>query len=319
MKRKVNLVGQNTLTISLPTKWVLKRGIKKGQELEVTENGDSLIVQSNELAKKVRKVVLDIEKFDKLMLNRYLDELYRIGVEEIALKFSKDTIPDYKNNRQMNIYDYVKDVVHRFIGMEVISQKNNVIVLQSLITNEDVEKIDMVEHRLFFLIKEFFDEFQSSISGDFKGFHSKTYAYHDNIAKFTYYYFRLLNFSDLPEEEKTRLFGLYTMIDLVIDKLRHTSERFVEQKHKSKKLESVLKEIFSLFLEQFDIVFKKNFSLEEVDHIVGKRYRLVEKINKEKFNEEESRVMAECKILLDTINPFLEAYVARNMDKYLQP
>ncbi|MCK5630481.1 MAG: AbrB/MazE/SpoVT family DNA-binding domain-containing protein, partial [Nanoarchaeota archaeon] len=35
MKRKVNKVGQNTLTVSLPSKWVKKLNIKPGDELEL--------------------------------------------------------------------------------------------------------------------------------------------------------------------------------------------------------------------------------------------------------------------------------------------
>ena len=35
MKRKVNLVGQNTLTVSLPTKWARDNGIKKGDEINI--------------------------------------------------------------------------------------------------------------------------------------------------------------------------------------------------------------------------------------------------------------------------------------------
>ena len=40
MKRKVNLVGQNTLTVSLPTKWAQEHGIKKGIEVELLEDKD---------------------------------------------------------------------------------------------------------------------------------------------------------------------------------------------------------------------------------------------------------------------------------------
>ena len=37
MKRKINLVGQNTLTVSLPTKWAKRYNLKKGDEVEVSE------------------------------------------------------------------------------------------------------------------------------------------------------------------------------------------------------------------------------------------------------------------------------------------
>ena len=42
MKRKVNRVGANTLTVSLPSKWAMKYGIKAGDEIEGNEEGKKI-------------------------------------------------------------------------------------------------------------------------------------------------------------------------------------------------------------------------------------------------------------------------------------
>ena len=167
------------------------------------------------------------------------------------------------------------------------------------------------------LIKEFLDEFVSAINNDFKKFHLKSYDYHDNIAKFSNYYLRLLLFSELPENKKTSLSELFVVVDKMIDKVRHTSERINEMKKITSKIKKYIKEIFGFFIEEFDAVLKKNYSLKELDALIKKRYAVVKKINSEKFTDAEIKVISECKILLDTINDFCETYAALNIEKYV--
>ncbi|MBT5043325.1 AbrB/MazE/SpoVT family DNA-binding domain-containing protein, partial [Candidatus Woesearchaeota archaeon] len=51
VKRKVSLIGPSTLMVSLPSKWVKAFGIKKGDEIEITENGSNLLLESQRLKK----------------------------------------------------------------------------------------------------------------------------------------------------------------------------------------------------------------------------------------------------------------------------
>ena len=37
MKRKINRVGPNTLTVSLPSKWAKRYGLRKGDEINLEE------------------------------------------------------------------------------------------------------------------------------------------------------------------------------------------------------------------------------------------------------------------------------------------
>ncbi|MBU0666513.1 MAG: AbrB/MazE/SpoVT family DNA-binding domain-containing protein [Nanoarchaeota archaeon] len=317
MKRKVNRVGQNTLTVSLPSKWASELKIKPGDELEVIEDSKSLIIQREGSPEKIKKAVINTDDWNKLMLNRFFEELYRQGVEEIVVNHTNETIPDYKHNKEISVSGYVNKVIERFIGLEVVSQTANKIIIQSLIKSEEHEKTDVVLRRIYFLIKDFLAEFLNAMNNDFSSFFEKVYDYHDNIAKFIYYYERLLNISDLSECKKSRLFGLMVIIDKVVDLIRHTAERVNEAKNVNDKIKLYLKEIFDLFLEQFDIVLKKNFSPKELEAIVKKRYELLHQINKEDFTGDGLKIMSECKIILHTINEFCETYVALTVEKYI--
>ena len=51
-KRKVSLIGPSTLMVSLPSKWVKEFGVKKGDEINITENGPNLLLESQKLKKE---------------------------------------------------------------------------------------------------------------------------------------------------------------------------------------------------------------------------------------------------------------------------
>ena len=42
MQRKVNQIGPSTLMVSLPSKWAKRYNVRKGDSVEVTEEGKSL-------------------------------------------------------------------------------------------------------------------------------------------------------------------------------------------------------------------------------------------------------------------------------------
>jgi len=47
MERKINLVGKNTLTISIPSKWTKRNKVTKGQTLNLNDEGNKLTITKN--------------------------------------------------------------------------------------------------------------------------------------------------------------------------------------------------------------------------------------------------------------------------------
>jgi phosphate uptake regulator len=85
MKRKVILHGPSTLIVSLPSKWVSKNGVKKGDEVEVSEKGDSLIL-TNGRPNIVSRYELDISDYGE-MTARTIHALYKKGADELILRY----------------------------------------------------------------------------------------------------------------------------------------------------------------------------------------------------------------------------------------
>ena len=81
MKRKINRVGPATYTVSLPKKWVEEQKLKKGDEIEVEERGNTVVVSSskNPVAKRAKVHVIP----HKATLIRTIYHCYKNGLDEL--------------------------------------------------------------------------------------------------------------------------------------------------------------------------------------------------------------------------------------------
>lgn len=87
MKRKVNRVGKNTLTISLPQRWTRATGLAKGDELEIIPQGKELIIKRT--AEGPRSINLQLnEAFAK----RSIFAAYKAGVDRLRITYKPSKV-----------------------------------------------------------------------------------------------------------------------------------------------------------------------------------------------------------------------------------
>jgi len=138
MKRKVIQIADSTQLVSLPRKWALQHGIKKGDEIEVTEDGNRIIV-STERGYEVNKVEVDTEGLD-IMIPRFIHSLYKKGVDEIKLTFNS------KENMQAIQQALGKEAV----GFEITNQGNNFCEVKHV--SGELEDFEPILKRTFLLL-----------------------------------------------------------------------------------------------------------------------------------------------------------------------
>jgi len=120
MKRKVNRVGQNTLTVSLPTKWVKKTGIKQGDDVDVEEEGPALSI-STDLIKKGKEIDIKLTKESERYIRSRIGRLYMHGYSKINVSYDH---PD--------VMVRVKHAVNDLIGADIIDTEMNRCIIQVL-------------------------------------------------------------------------------------------------------------------------------------------------------------------------------------------
>ncbi|MEM2974566.1 MAG: AbrB/MazE/SpoVT family DNA-binding domain-containing protein [Candidatus Micrarchaeia archaeon] len=84
MRRKVIKQGAATLTISLPTKWARRFGLRSGDEVEISEGEKGLIISPTGTRLEL-KGELDISNLSRSMIWRYLNAFYVNGFDEIIV------------------------------------------------------------------------------------------------------------------------------------------------------------------------------------------------------------------------------------------
>jgi len=127
MKRKINRVGKNTLTISIPTKWAKKHNLKTGMELEINDKGKELSISTT---KNIEEKETNITINEINYVRTIIGALYRKGYNKITINYPEE-----------KIFKKIKKSVDNLIGYEIISQERGRCTIKSLpIPEENYEK-----------------------------------------------------------------------------------------------------------------------------------------------------------------------------------
>ncbi len=115
MKRKVIQLAGKTSVVSLPQMWVKKFGIKKGDEIELIEKANEIVIKIAGDS-SVKKAKINLEGVSRRVSRLILSSLHRRGFDEIeVIGGTKEQIEEINN--------LVKDVMLGFIVSEQTSKK----------------------------------------------------------------------------------------------------------------------------------------------------------------------------------------------------
>ncbi len=151
VKRSVIQLAGRTLLVSLPSKWVDANGVKKGDELDLTEDGHKVIVSSGKAASATETKELDADQVGSL-IRRYIFALYKKGVDEIKVKYSDPSVADIIR----------KTILNETVGYEIVSQSPKSCVIR-LITSGNITEFDNLLRRIFLMLLSMADEAMESI------------------------------------------------------------------------------------------------------------------------------------------------------------
>ncbi len=118
MKRRVQVTGKSTFTVSLPKRWAEKVGLMKGREVEIKTFRDFLIIKTGKYGKNFR--VIDGDKIrDREILLRKILASYFDGVKEVKV-INVDPL-------------LVKKAITKLMGLEVVEEDKDFIVLRDVL------------------------------------------------------------------------------------------------------------------------------------------------------------------------------------------
>ena len=148
MKRKINLVGTGTLTISLPSSWVKKNNLQKGEELEITEKNNELILSSEKKNEEKKEITIDIPSSTNFS-RRFIQVPYIQGYD--VIKFTSN---------DPKVFQKIEENMYTVIGFEIVEQGKGYCIVENITKQkgEDFEKIFFRLFNLVFTVNEYLIE-----------------------------------------------------------------------------------------------------------------------------------------------------------------
>ncbi len=139
MKRKLISQGKGGLTLCIPKKWADKRSLHAGNEVDIDEKGDFLLVSST--VKSKSEISINFDKDETKQVIIAVTHCYRLGFDKIEI------------NGEKTILEIVKKTTPLLLGFDITSEKKNRIIIENLSEPSD-EKFDVMLRRIFLIIKE---------------------------------------------------------------------------------------------------------------------------------------------------------------------
>ena len=91
MKRKLVKQGQATLMVSLPQSFVKRFNLKKGDEVDLTETENKVIV-AGKGKHEIKKISLDLTKANERVITWAISASHKKGYDEITLHYKDEKV-----------------------------------------------------------------------------------------------------------------------------------------------------------------------------------------------------------------------------------
>ena len=306
MKRKVIQIADSTQLVSLPRKWALQHGIKKGEEVDVLEEGNRIVI-STEKGLEFDKVELDITGLDRSSIMHIIRGTYRKGYDEIAVKFNNPVTIHFRPNKKIKVISVIHEEVNRLVGVEIIQQKENFCVIKD-ISQASIKEFDTALRRIFLLLTDANNDLINGAKSNNVVLVETIGEKHNTITKFASYCLRLLNKHGYPEPKKiTFLYHIIASLDKIADILKYTARDIIDYKPRfSSEGKEVLTAIQDSIKDYSDLFYK--FEISKVVNFMKNRDKAARMIkNPRKISSDEIRFLNNMENVLEILLDLSEA------------
>lgn len=158
--RKVQKVGYSTLSISLPTDWVKKTGVQKGDLVFISEEKDRSLKLTVEPAKSEEHnvYIVNVDRCDNVkILERIIVANYVLGRNIIKVESSRRLMREE--------IESIRNVAQRLLGLGIIEESDYHLILQCSIDPKSFP-LSTVLRRLYMITSIMFKETVDAIIDD---------------------------------------------------------------------------------------------------------------------------------------------------------
>jgi phosphate uptake regulator len=216
MKRKVNRVGVNTLTVSLPSDWCKRYGIKKGDELDFLMKEKTIMI-SPETQKAVGEIRLKIDN-PQVFLKRIIHTPYILGYDTI--------IVEYKDRTVANL---VRESLKYLMGFELVEETDDYCTIKNVAKGIEEEFETIFDAQLKILMQiylELEEALKEKNMSKIKHIRDRD----DQFSRFYVFSKRMLNKIGYKDDIKSKaIYAFCTLLEMASDALRNIGEYLLKK------------------------------------------------------------------------------------------
>ena len=276
VKRKVILHGPSTLTVSLPSKWVKNNNVKKGDELNINDEGNTLTIYPGEEHLLTKKRKVDFTNLDPQSKRIIITVLHKSGYDEVEIKF-KD--PDTVKIIQERINS-------RLIGYEITEQRDDVCIVKN-VSGDHISELDILIRRAFLVTLSLANNSLEEVKKVRMNKLNELLVLEKTNNKIVNYCQRLLNKTPYKDEKTIYKYVIIGFIERISDDYRDLIKVILSKPKLKISLDvlNVYKDINKLIMDYYDLFYK--YSKEDFMIIQGTISSLKKRLEKTKFNVSE--------------------------------
>jgi len=305
MKRKIIKQGHNTLTLTLPSTWASKLHLKGGDEIEILEHENTLVINAKENSGP-KTCEINIDGFSIPLLWRYFQSAYRAGCDEIKIYFDPNK-KEYEDayHYYTTQFEYarlgekippkpaiamIQEVVNRFIGIDVIETGKGYCIIKEM-AEVSIKEFSHSLRRIFLVILQMFDRIIEAIEKNQIMTTSLCKELHTmdlSVDKLVDYCARILNKvnSEIPEKSKPLIFSSLFTLELLGDEFKYLGKHIAVSKkplHETLGLLTLVKKHFELYYKLY-YSFDRELAIELGNNdtvVYGTYYKIKHKVHEE--------------------------------------
>jgi len=238
--------------VSLPSKWVKAFGIKKGDEIEITENGSNLLLESQRL-KKGEALRINLTGLNANLIYYTIYSAYRGGSEEIELVFDTEKVINKNTWEKETVLDVISSAVDNLVGMEIMTQRKNYVQIKE-ISKVNREEFSNALMRIFITLVNTSEDMVDAMNNKDKVVLERIKKVSDKkINKLCDFCARIINKGGIVENNKSPIYyNIISTLEEIGDSLEDLCEiglKDFKVVKKVKKVNGLLEVLYRLFCD----------------------------------------------------------------------
>lgn len=246
MKRKLIALGDGCLVMSIPSKYVKRHGFKKGDQIDVIDQGGELIVSAESVTgyAKEREIVLDPEGTKRYVESNIINA-YKNGYDKLVVRYSS---PEHLK--------YIRSSLNEVIGYQIVDAKDGAVIIRNVAKINLSELPNMLRRTFLVLL---------SVAGTVVGeentgvdMHDEIKSLNESIKKLTTVLKRMLVIRLKHEDDALFRYMIVRDLEKIANEYMYISRRFEEDSQVSEEVFKLLVKTKDMLRHYYDCFYKKD-------------------------------------------------------------